>query len=405
MENRLNTSCDISFTLNNQRIKKDGTATIYIKIKVQKEVPIKIPLPISWPPDKFDRKKQLLKPRFEGDEDLVAFSAIMDGERSKYWRVVKRYLLDEKFFTVDDIVDGVAILTTGKTIANYIDIRSKQKEREKEIKNHTGDNHRATANSIRFYKKVDPDITEIGKKWIDRYLFWLMQSMTYAAAWTHVKNVRTYINDAKKRGLTINETFAQHQLAKPESDPVYLDRDELEKLLNLYNDPFTSEENHDCIRSFLFACFTGMRISDLKRFDSTWIIDGEIVFTPVKVRITEKRNQQIKIPVVPVAEQFLKNLNGRKLVIRSEQKFNERLKTIASLAGINKKITTHVARHTFGTMLAVNGTPVVIISKLLGHKTLKSTMVYIHIAEKVKQLEMLRLQSAFSQFTVHRNTA
>lgn len=405
MESRLNTSCKINFVINAQRIKADGMVTIYLSIKVDQELPIKIKLPIEWPAKFFDRKNKFIQPRFTNDPDFVAISAVLETERAKYWRVVKRLLLEDKFFSVADVVKGVNLDSKGKTIAQYIKDRSLQRQREKEIKSHTGDNHRAAATRILDYKPNDIPIAEIGKKWLNKYMNWLMDhhDMTYAGAWSHIKNIRTYIHDAQKFHITINETFKEHVLAKPESDPVWLDREDLEKLLDFYNEPSTSDENRDCSRSFLFACFTGMRISDLKRFDLSWIQENEIVFTPTKVRLTEKRVQKVHVPLIPTSQQFLKSLDGQKLVTRSDQKFNERLKIIAGLSGIQKHLTTHVARHTFATMLAIQGTPELIIAKLLGHKTTKSTMVYIHIAEQARQKEMARLQNAFSNFVVHRH--
>lgn len=89
------------------------------------------------------------------------------------------------------------------------------------------------------------------------------------------------------------------------------------------------------------------------------------------------------------------------LPVLSNQKMNAYLKEIADVCGINKKMTTHTARHTFATTVTLtNGVPIETVSKLLGHKNLKTTQHYAKILDlKVSQdMSMLR-----TKFTVSTN--
>lgn len=402
MDGRINHSCNIQLWINERRITKDGSVRLYLRITVERHTPRDLKLRFYWPHKNFDKVKKEITPRSKNDPDYVATCAAIQSEISKYWAVVKKFLLEDRYFCPDDIVREVWFSKISERFTDYITLRSRERVKAKEIKMHTRDNHVSTANSIGHYKTGAVRTCDIGKKWMEQYLSYLMQSMTYSAAWTHLKNVRTYINDAKRRGVAVHPTFKEFKLAKPDSDPVWLEKHELESLMALYHLDTTSTVHKEYIKAFLFACFTGLRISDLKRFDMSWIVGNEIVFEPAKKRISDRKPHIVKIPIIDVAKQFLVKLaKGSKMIDRSDVKFNKNLKTIAVMAKINKNITTHVARHTFGTLLALQNTPIAVISNLLGHKTIKSTMVYIHIAEQARMNEMMRLQSAFSNFSIH----
>ena len=67
----------------------------------------------------------------------------------------------------------------------------------------------------------------------------------------------------------------------------------------------------------------------------------------------------------------------------SNQKINSYLKVIADLVGIDKKLTFHVARHTFATTIALaNDIPIEAVGKMLGHASLRSTQIYAKITNE-----------------------
>ena len=74
--------------------------------------------------------------------------------------------------------------------------------------------------------------------------------------------------------------------------------------------------------------------------------------------------------------------NGKLLPTVSNQKSNEYLKEIGSICGINKKITFHLARHSFATTICLsNGVPIETVSKMLGHTNIKTTQIYARITD------------------------
>ncbi len=80
--------------------------------------------------------------------------------------------------------------------------------------------------------------------------------------------------------------------------------------------------------------------------------------------------------------------------VLSNQKMNSYLKEIANVCGINKELTFHIARHTFATTVTLsNGVPIESVSKMLGHKNIKTTQHYAKILDKKVSDDMAVLRS------------
>jgi len=152
---------------------------------------------------------------------------------------------------------------------------------------------------------------------------------------------------------------------------------------------------------FIFACYTGLSFIDvheLKRDHLVMGIDGnDWLYTK-----RTKTDEPLKIPLLPKAKEILDKYKdeqdmvsaGRLLPIYSNQMMNRVLKDIAIACGIRKKITFHVARHTFATAITLsNGVPLETVSKLLGHTKLSTTQIYARVVEKKVGEDMQNLMA------------
>ena len=84
------------------------------------------------------------------------------------------------------------------------------------------------------------------------------------------------------------------------------------------------------------------------------------------------------------------------LPVLSNQKMNSYLKEIADLCEISKNLTFHIARHTFATTVTLsNGVPIESVSKMLGHKNLKTTQHYAKILDRKVSDDMNLLKEKF----------
>jgi site-specific recombinase XerD len=88
---------------------------------------------------------------------------------------------------------------------------------------------------------------------------------------------------------------------------------------------------------------------------------------------------------------------GKLLPVLSNQKMNSYLKEIADVCGIAKELTFHIARHTFATTITLtNGVSIESVSKMLGHRSIKTTQHYAKILDRKVSDDMKILKAKLS---------
>jgi site-specific recombinase XerD len=91
------------------------------------------------------------------------------------------------------------------------------------------------------------------------------------------------------------------------------------------------------------------------------------------------------------------------LPILTNQKMNAYLKEIAGVCEIEKDLTFHIARHTFATTVTLtNGVPIESVSKMLGHKNLRTTQHYAKVLGKKVSEDMKILRDKFAMISIQK---
>jgi integrase len=151
---------------------------------------------------------------------------------------------------------------------------------------------------------------------------------------------------------------------------------------------------------FIFACYTGLSFIDVSELKVDHLVKGMDGNDWLYTKRT-KTDEPLKIPLLPKAMEIIDKYksnaslleNGRLLPIYSNQMINRTLRDIANACGIRKKVTFHVARHTFATAITLsNGVPIETVSKLLGHTKLSTTQIYARVVEKKVGEDMQNLK-------------
>ncbi|WP_339889762.1 site-specific integrase [uncultured Flavobacterium sp.] len=252
------------------------------------------------------------------------------------------------------------------------------------------------------YNVSDIDISKIDHAFITDYEFWLrsVRSCANNTAVKYIKNFNKIIKICLANDWLDKNPFANYKSKVKEVERVYLSEEEVQAIIEK---EFKTERLSLVRDIFLFSCFTGLAYIDVKNLTKSHIsfgIDGEKwIFTH-----RQKTESASKIPILPVTQMIIdkyenhpqSNNQEKLLPILSNQKMNAYLKEIAAVCEIEKELTFHIARHTFATTVTLtNGVPIESVSKMLGHKNLRTTQHYAKVLDRKVSEDMRILKEKY----------
>ena len=218
----------------------------------------------------------------------------------------------------------------------------------------------------------------------------------------YIKNFGKIIRICIANGWINRDPFLNYSSSFNEVTRVFLNEQEIERL---FNKDFKNERLSQVRYIFLFSCFTGLAYIDTQKLTQDNInigLDGnKWIYTK-----RQKTKTTSNIPLLSKAEEIIERYkghpaclnSGRLLPVLSNQKMNAYLKEIADLCDINKELTYHIARHTFATTITLsNGVPIESVSKMLGHKNIKTTQHYAKILDKKVSEDMSALRNVLQK--------
>jgi len=216
------------------------------------------------------------------------------------------------------------------------------------------------------------------------------------------KQLKKVLMDAVAMGMIDKNPYVNFKLKTYQTNRNYLTLQEVKAI----EDKEISIKRIGIVRDiFVFACYTGMSYTDIYNLSQNHLVlgnDGEkwIIIDRGKTGV------RCRVPLLPKAEDVLNRYNdypsnsstGKLLPVNSNQKMNAYLKEIADICNISKKLTMHVARHTFATSITLEkGVPIETVSKMLGHNSIKTTQIYGRIVDAKISRDMRDLRSKLTQ--------
>ena len=250
----------------------------------------------------------------------------------------------------------------------------------------------------------DIDVRKIDYAFLNDFEFYLRteKSCNNNSAVKYIKNFGKIIRICLANGWIERDPFINYHSKFNEVTRQFLNEQEIEKL---FTKDLRNERLSQVRDIFLFSCFTGLAYIDTQKLTQQNInlgLDGnKWIFTT-----RQKTKTTSNIPLLPQAEKIIEKYNthptcinsGKLLPVLSNQKMNAYLKEIADLCGIDKDLTYHIARHTFATTVTLsNGVSIESVSKMLGHKSIKTTQHYAKILDKKVSEDMFVLKNIFHQ--------
>lgn len=200
--------------------------------------------------------------------------------------------------------------------------------------------------------------------------------------------LRSALKRAEDEGKISNSPFRKlndedkRLFQAPKSNRVFLTIEEVRQIA--INDIL---ENEQTKQAFMFACFTGLRLSDIRSFKWSDIqISGGNWFRDFSQKKTAER---LNLPISDEARKWMpKKVDNIDTIFyklpKATCEINRQVKKWVKAAGIDKYVTFHTSRHTFATMLLTRGVDIYTVSKLLGHTSLSATRIYADLVTQKK---------------------
>jgi site-specific recombinase XerD len=257
------------------------------------------------------------------------------------------------------------------------------------------------------YRLKDFEISKLNYEFIREYEFYLksVRKCGHNSTIKYLRNLKKVVLLCVKKGWLDKDPFYGFKLANKEVVRDFLTQQELDALTRK---EFAATRLTIVRDIFLFSCYTGLAYVDVRKLKRSEIgigMDGEKwVFTS-----RQKTEVRSRIPLLPVCLQIIKRYEQHPqcinrdsvLPVWSNQKMNEYLKEIADVSGINKRLTYHIARHTFATTVTLNnGVPIETVARMLGHKSLRTTQHYAKILDKKVSEDMQMLKAKLRSKTL-----
>jgi len=199
-----------------------------------------------------------------------------------------------------------------------------------------------------------------------------------------MRMLKALVHFAQKLKILSFDPLVDIKLKEAKTNKKYLTADELEILESLYKENSLPGNLQQTLRYFLFSCYTALRYSDIITLTIDQVKTGSAITTQ------EKTDKPVSVPVIAQARALISTGgDGYCFKTFTNQATNRFLKLIMETAGIEKRITYHCSRHTFGTLSIYWGIPTDVVAELMGID-LKTVKIYAQIVDQVKIREMLK---------------
>jgi len=368
--------------------KKDDTRHIILQLYI-KGKRIVLPTEVHVHEDYWDDTNKLVRSRHSKAAD---YNLIIEQARAQVNDILIKYRLSAQELTPH------LLRAEFNNPSRYLDftewMRKEIKDRKGILSSSTMAMHYSILNCLeKFQKKIT--FSEIDINFLERFekFLKLKEKNKVNTINKKMRVIRLYLNRARRSKIIKEDPFEGFKIKKGKGRIIYLEEHELMKIVDLYYREMAPINLKKTLRYFLFACLTGLRISDVKRLSYEHIINDLIIIIPKKKMNTD--HETVTIPLCKSAKKILLEdgplrIHGKVFETYCDQVTNRYLKDVVKLLKISKNITFHSARHTFATLFLEKTHDLATLQKLLGHASIIQTMIYAHVSE-VKKRDQIKV--------------
>ncbi len=408
----METTIYLRFHIKKQKINKNGLTPVIMRVTLEgKRSEINIGRNVE--PEKWNVNSQKMMGRSFEANDLNHYIELM---RQKAKNVQRSFVEKSEVLTLDKFVcrfKGEEKDKFKKTLEIFKE-HNEQMDRlsGKDISKSTAKRYWTCYNHIeqfinQEYRREDFPIKDIDNQFITRFEYFLKtrRECNHNSALKYVNNFKKIIRIALANHWMDRDPFYNYKVQFESVEREFLNEEEIRALIekDLHFDRLKLVRD-----MFVFSCYTGLAYSDVKKLSSGDITTGIDGGKWIRIKRTKTKSLS-SIPLLPIAEEIIDRYQDHPevkkgecvLPVLSNQKSNAFLKEIALMCGIKKPLTTHLARHTFATTVTLtNGVPIESVSKMLGHKDLRTTQHYAKIVDRKISDDMRALREKLEKKTL-----
>jgi len=187
--------------------------------------------------------------------------------------------------------------------------------------------------------------------------------------------------------LTVGMPNKTTSIPYPKKDnklPIVLSQDEIQAMFNA-----CTNLKHKTILALLYSC--GLRVSELINLKWQHIDRSRMIINIIAAKGNKDRQVMLPGTIIPLLEKYYHQYHSKVYILngwKDEPQYSDRsvlqvVKQVATAAGINKRVYTHLLRHCSFTHLVEQGTDINLVQRLAGHNNIKTTMMYCHISNNI----------------------
>lgn len=391
---------NISVYLRDDYKKLDNIYPIYLSFQLNGKK-IRINTGVVITPEQWDNDKKVIKGR---TKDIADKNLIIKSAKAFITDIHVRYRLSRQPLTEEKFWREWENRAASKDFVKYVSTRCAEKFKHDDIAESTYITQKRIVKDLEEFRGIIP-FYDLDESLFKDFKAYLKKSGNNAN--TIDKKFRilhAYIKDSIKDKLIDFNPIDDVATPTEDAKVSFLDEEEVMLLVSLYNECVLSDSNQMVLRKFLFACFTGLRISDANEIEMGHIINGYIEKLMKKTSRTSGR--KTRIPVTHSIQSLINDANPEQLPGKiftdglTEQAINRNLKEIAKKAGISKSISFKTGRHTFGYLYYKKTKDLLALKSLMGHSKIEQTLVYAHLNDQ----DVLDGMAKFDTFSIESST-
>ncbi len=393
--------------LKKSRILKNGNYPIAVRITVNAQ-PVEISLHRDIHTSAWNQQKGLAKGK---DKESTKLNDHIRTVQSRIYEIYNSLVAANEIVTSQRIKDKYLKKDEQKAMVGICKLYEEHNERCAALigidySESTIVKFRSTLKSLREFILVkygadDYNIQDIAPDFMRDYEFYLKVSRgcQHNSAVKNMKNLKKIVRGAVTSGILDKDPLAACVFKEEEVDTEFLTREEM---VAMENKVFASERLTLVRDVFIFCCLTGLAYSDVAELSDEHLYkdaNGNIWIKKRRRKTKVQFNVPLLAPAIALLEKYKdkKQQNAKGLLpVISNVKMNEYLKEIADVCGINKRLTTHVARHTCATtVMLAHKVSIENVAKILGHKNIKMTQHYAKVLDSSIMNDMGNVMASF----------